>query len=39
MLIKKVWDYVIEVKEGIVLRKRKVYLLSREEREEICKFI
>ena len=39
MLIKKVWDYVIEVKEGFVLRKRKVYLLSREEREEICKFI
>jgi len=27
------------MKEGFVLRKGKVYLLSREEREEVCKFI
>ena len=27
------------MKERFVLRKRKVYLLSREEREEVCKFI
>jgi len=27
------------VKKGFVLRKRKVYLLSREERGEVCKFI
>jgi len=27
------------MKEGFMLRKRKVYLLSREEREEMCKFI
>jgi len=27
------------VKKEFVLRKRKVYLLLREEREEICKFI
>ena len=39
MLTKKVWDHVIEVKKGFVLRKEKMYLLSREEREEICKFI
>jgi len=39
MLTKKIWDHVIEVKEGFVLRKEKVYLLSREERDEICKFI
>ena len=39
MLTKKIWDHVIKVKKGFVLRKGKVYLLSREEREEICKFI
>ena len=39
MLTKKVWDHVIEVKKEFVLRKGKMYLLSREEREEICKFI
>ena len=39
MLTKKVWDHVIEVKKGFVLRKEKMYLLLREEREEICKFI
>ena len=27
------------MKKGFMLRKRKVYLLSREEREEMCKFI
>jgi len=37
--MKKVWNYMIEVKEGFVLRKRKVYLLLREERGEIYKFI
>ena len=36
---KKVWDHVIKMKEGFVPRKRKVYLLSREERNEACKFI
>ena len=35
----KTWDYVIDVKEGFVLRKGKVYLLSREEREEVREFI
>ena len=39
MLIKKVWDYVIKVKEGFVPKKRKVYPLLRKERGEICKFI
>jgi len=39
MLTKKVWDYVIEVKEEFVLKKRKMYLLSRKEREEVHKFI
>ena len=36
MLTKKVWDYAIELKKGFVLRK-KVYLLSREERREVHK--
>jgi len=35
----KIWDYAIDIKEGFVPRKGKVYLLSREEREEMCKFI
>ena len=39
MPTRKVWDHVIEVKEGFVLRKGKVYLLSREEREEVREFI
>ena len=30
---------MIEMKEEFVLRKRKVYLLLREEREKICEFI
>ena len=32
-------NYIIEVKKEFVLRKRKVYPLSRKEREEVYKFI
>ena len=39
MPTRKVWDHTIEVKEGFILRKGKVYLLSREEREEVREFI
>jgi len=39
ILMRKVWDHVIDVKEGFVPRKGKVYLLSREEREEVREFI
>ena len=39
MPTRKVWDYAIEVKERFVLRKGKVYLLLREEREEVREFI
>ena len=39
MLARKVWDHAIEVKEGFVPRKGKVYLLSREEREEVREFV
>ena len=38
MSTRKLWDYAIDVKEGFVLRKGKMYLLSREEREEVYKF-
>ena len=39
MPTRKVWDYAIEMKEVFVPRKGKVYLLSREEREEVREFI
>ena len=39
MPMRKLWDHVIEVKEGFVPRKRKVYPLSREEREEVREFV
>ena len=39
MLTRKVWDHVIEVKKRFVPRKGKIYLLSREEREEVREFI
>jgi len=37
MLTKKMWNHVVEVKEE--LRKRNVYLLLREERKKMPKFI
>ena len=36
---RKLWDYAIEIKERFILRKGKVYLLSREEKEEMHEFI
>jgi len=39
MPIRKLWDHVIETKEEFMLRKEKVYPLSREEREEMHEFI
>ena len=39
MLIRKIWDHMIKVKEGFVPRKEKVYPLLREEREEVHEFI
>jgi len=39
MPTRKIWDHVIDMKEEFVLRKEKVYLLSREEREEVHEFI
>ena len=39
MLTKKLWDHAIEMKEGFVPQKGKIYPLSREEREEIREFV
>jgi len=39
MPIRKLWDHTIEMREGFLPRKEKVYLLSREERKEVHEFI
>ena len=39
MSTRKLWNHAINTKKGFILRKRKVYLLSREEKKETCKFI
>ena len=39
MPTRKLWDHAIEVKEGFMPRKGKVYPLSREEREEVREFV
>ena len=39
MPIRKVWDHTIDMKEEFVPRKGKMYLLSKEKREEVREFI
>jgi len=39
MPVKKAWNYTIELKEEFVPRKRKVYILSRKEQEEVQAFV
>ena len=39
MPTRKVWDHAIDIKEMFVLKKGKVYPLSREEKKEVRKFI
>jgi len=39
MLTRKVWDHAMDVKEGFIPQKGKVYPLSREEREEVREFV
>jgi len=39
MPTRKVWNHAIDVKEGFVLRKGKVYPLLRKERDEMREFI
>ena len=39
MPVQKPWDHAIELKEGFIPRKGKVYSLSRDEREEVQAFV
>jgi len=39
MPTRKLWDHVIDIREGFMPRKGKVYSLSREEREEVREFV
>jgi len=39
MLIRKAWNHTIELKEGFVPKKEKVYSLSREERKKVQAFV
>jgi len=39
MPMRKLWDYTIDVKEGFMPQKGKVYPLLREEREEVREFV
>ena len=39
MLARRLWNHAIDVKEGFVPQKGKVYPLSREEREEVREFV
>jgi len=39
MPTRKIWDHVIDLKEGFVLKKGKIYPLSRIEREEVQEFV
>ena len=39
MLVRKVWDHVIDLKEHFKASKAKVYPLSRNERDEVQKFV
>ena len=39
MPTRKLWDHAIDVKEGFILQKEKVYPLSREEKKEVSEFV
>jgi len=39
MPTRKLWDHTIDIKKRFVLRKKKVYPLSRKEREDVHEFI
>ena len=39
MPVQKAWDHAIELKEEFMPKKRKVYSLSREEKEEVQAFM
>jgi len=39
MLMRKTWDHAIDLREGFMPKKEKIYPLSRVEREEVQKFV
>ena len=39
MLMRKTWDHAIDLREGFVPKKGKIYLLSRIKRKEVWKFV
>jgi len=39
MPMRKAWDHAIDLREGFVPKKGKIYLLSRVEREEVQEFV
>jgi len=39
ILVQKAWDHAIELKKRFTLKKRKVYSLSREEKEKVQAFV
>ena len=39
MPTRKLWNHTIDTKEEFVPKKEKIYMLLREEREGMCKFI
>ena len=39
MLMKKIWDHTIDLREGFVPKKGKIYPLSRIKREKIQEFV
>ena len=39
MLVQKTWDHAIELKEGFMPKKEKVYSLLKEKREEVQIFV
>ena len=39
MPTRKVWDHAIDLKETFKLQKRKIYLLSKDKREEVQNFV
>ena len=39
MLIRKTWNHIIDLREGLVLKKGKIYPLSRIEKEMIQEFV
>jgi len=37
--VRKPWDYAINLRENFAPRKRRIYLMSREEKEEVREFV